>query len=105
MVPEKYRIALVLRDIEGFAYEEIGQMLGIPGGTVRSRINRARGTVGRRIRPIEELADNATFTYVFNNESNLEGVTIPAGTTRTFSLIADLIGVGLLLNVHMRRFS
>jgi RNA polymerase sigma-70 factor, ECF subfamily len=51
-VPEKYRVALVLRDIEGFAYEEIGQMLRIPGGTVRSRINRARGMLRRKLRPL-----------------------------------------------------
>jgi len=51
-VPEKYRVALVLRDIEGFAYEEIGQMLRIPGGTVRSRMNRARGMLKRKLRPL-----------------------------------------------------
>lgn len=51
-VPEKYRVALVLRDIEGFAYEEIGQMLRIPGGTVRSRINRARGMLKRKLKPL-----------------------------------------------------
>jgi len=51
-VPEKYRLALVLRDIEGLAYEEIGQVLGIPGGTVRSRINRARGMLKRRLQPL-----------------------------------------------------
>jgi RNA polymerase sigma-70 factor (ECF subfamily) len=51
-IPEKYRVALVLRDIEGFAYEEIGQVLRIPGGTVRSRINRARGMLKRKLRPL-----------------------------------------------------
>jgi len=51
-VPEKYRVALVLRDVEGFAYEEIGQMLRVPGGTVRSRINRARGMLRRKLRPL-----------------------------------------------------
>ena len=34
-VPEKYRLALVLRDIEGLPYEEIAEVLGIPGGTTR----------------------------------------------------------------------
>jgi len=50
-VPEKYRLALVLRDVEGFAYEEIAQVLGIPGGTVRSRINRARSLLRRKLKP------------------------------------------------------
>jgi RNA polymerase sigma-70 factor (ECF subfamily) len=51
-VPEKYRLALVLRDIEGMAYEELGQVLGIPGGTVRSRINRARGMLTRKLQTL-----------------------------------------------------
>ncbi len=36
------REVLVLRDMEGYSYEEIAQALGIPIGTVRSRIHRAR---------------------------------------------------------------
>jgi len=51
-VPEKYRLALVLRDIEGLPYEEISQVLGIPGGTVRSRINRARSMLKRKLQPL-----------------------------------------------------
>lgn len=48
-LPERYRLALVLRDIEGLAYEEVSRVLGIPGGTVRSRINRARLMVKDRL--------------------------------------------------------
>jgi RNA polymerase sigma-70 factor (ECF subfamily) len=51
-VPEKYRLSLVLRDIEGLSYEEIAQVLGIPGGTVRSRINRARSLLKRKLQPL-----------------------------------------------------
>jgi RNA polymerase sigma-70 factor (ECF subfamily) len=51
-VPEKYRLALVLRDIEGLAYEEIALVLNIPGGTVRSRINRARSMLKRKLQPL-----------------------------------------------------
>lgn len=38
----EFRETLVLRDMEGFSYEEIGDMLKIAGGTVRSRLSRAR---------------------------------------------------------------
>lgn len=58
-VPEKYRLALVLRDIEGLPYEEIAQVLGIPGGTVRSRINRARGMLRRKLKPLLGKAETS----------------------------------------------
>jgi RNA polymerase sigma-70 factor (ECF subfamily) len=41
-LPEKYRLPLVLRDIQGLDYKEIGEIVKIPVGTVKSRINRAR---------------------------------------------------------------
>ena len=51
-LPERYRVALVLRDIDGLAYEEISLILKIPGGTVRSRINRARLMLKRKLEPM-----------------------------------------------------
>jgi RNA polymerase sigma factor (sigma-70 family) len=44
-VPEEQRAALLLRDVEGFAYEEIALMTGVEIGTVKSRIHRARVAV------------------------------------------------------------
>jgi RNA polymerase sigma-70 factor, ECF subfamily len=41
-LPDKYRAPLVLRDVEGKSYEQIGQILGLSEGTVKSRISRAR---------------------------------------------------------------
>ena len=38
----EYREVLVLRDIQGFSYDEIGDILKIPDGTVKSRLFRAR---------------------------------------------------------------
>jgi RNA polymerase sigma-70 factor (ECF subfamily) len=42
---EEYREVLVLRDIQGFSYEEIKDILKIPDGTVKSRLSRARNAL------------------------------------------------------------
>lgn len=42
-LPDPYREIVVLRDIEGFTYQEIATVLECPAGTVMSRLGRARG--------------------------------------------------------------
>jgi len=41
-LPEQFRVAVLLADIEGFSYKEIAEMLEIPIGTVMSRLHRGR---------------------------------------------------------------
>ena len=41
-LPEEFRTTLILKEMDGMSYEEIASTLGIPLGTVRSRIHRAR---------------------------------------------------------------
>jgi len=41
-LPERARSVIVLHDVEGFTHMEIGEMLGIPGGTARSDLHHAR---------------------------------------------------------------
>jgi RNA polymerase sigma-70 factor (ECF subfamily) len=50
-LPEKYKTAFILRDVDSLSYEEIAQVLGIPLGTVKSRVNRARSILKKRLRP------------------------------------------------------
>ncbi len=47
-VPEPYREALVLREFEQLGYDEIAERLGVPVGTVRSRIARARDLLAKQ---------------------------------------------------------
>jgi RNA polymerase sigma-70 factor (ECF subfamily) len=42
MVPEDFRVPLILRDVADLEYDEISSILNIPPGTVRSRISRGR---------------------------------------------------------------
>lgn len=51
-IQDIYREAIVLCDIEGYSYEEIGKMLDINIGTVKSRIARGREELRRKLRAI-----------------------------------------------------
>jgi RNA polymerase sigma-70 factor (ECF subfamily) len=44
-VPEPFRSTLILRDIEGFVYEEVAEMQGVNLGTVKSRLVRGRAAL------------------------------------------------------------
>jgi len=50
-LPEKYRVILTLRDIQGLPYEEISQVLQLSPGTVDSRLHRARRMLRRGLAP------------------------------------------------------
>ena len=48
-VPEPYRTALILRDLEDMSYEEIAEVLAISLGTVKSRITRGRDALRKKL--------------------------------------------------------
>jgi len=50
-LPIKYKTAFVLRDVNEMSYEEVAQVLEVPLGTVKSRVNRARAMLKDELRP------------------------------------------------------
>ena len=52
-LPRQQRQVVILRDVEGYAYQEIADILQLPLGTVKSRLKRARSTLMEEWRQIE----------------------------------------------------
>jgi RNA polymerase sigma-70 factor (ECF subfamily) len=53
-IPEPFREAVVLRDLEELSYAEIAEVTGVPVGTVMSRLSRGRGMLARELLPARE---------------------------------------------------
>ena len=53
-LPEKFRSAIILKDIEGLSYEEIAEVLQCELGTVKSRLSRARSMLRKVLQPLLE---------------------------------------------------
>jgi len=59
-LPEDLRVAVLLYDIEGQSYQEVARALGIPEGTVKSRIHRARIALRSHLRSYVEAGKGST---------------------------------------------
>jgi RNA polymerase sigma-70 factor (ECF subfamily) len=59
-VPEEFRVALVLADVQDLPYDQISAVLEIPVGTVKSRVFRGRAALGRALgAPAREPVDRS----------------------------------------------
>ena len=76
-LPEQFRLAVILADVEGFSYKEIAEILDIPIGTVMSRLHRGRKALQKRLYGFavsRGLADAA-------NDPNDPAAVAPGGAT------------------------
>ena len=60
-LPPAQRVVMLLVGVEGFSYREAGDVLGVPIGTVMSRLSRARVAIGERFagRPPKPVEDDS----------------------------------------------
>ena len=71
-VPEPFRTTLILRDIEGFVYEEVAEIQGVNLGTVKSRLVRGRAflrTILTKSQSAEKAATPARFEIPVKGEA------------------------------------
>lgn len=66
-MPEEFRMAVYLADVEGFSYKEIADIIGVPTGTVMSRLHRGRKLLR------ESLADYAKERGFVKSSSTSKG--------------------------------
>ena len=56
-IPEPFREAIVLRELEDLSYAEIAEVTGVPIGTVMSRLARGRGMLAKELLPAGGTGD------------------------------------------------
>lgn len=48
-LPDEFRVVIILVEVQGYSYQEAGDLLDVPLGTVRSRLSRARGLLQKSL--------------------------------------------------------
>jgi RNA polymerase sigma factor (sigma-70 family) len=95
-LPERYRVAVVLCDLQGLTHEEAGRLLGRPVGTVSSRLSRARERLRGRLsrRGMVLPATVVATTLATNNASAM-----PVGLMNSTVKIAMTVSTGVTAGV------
>src|SRR5207249_1866870 len=88
--PEKYRSVIVLSDLEGKTRKEAAQQLGLPEGTVASRLMRARAMLAKRLTRVGLVVSGGILAEVLSQKAAWAGVpaSVVSSTIRSASLSA-----------------
>jgi RNA polymerase sigma-70 factor (ECF subfamily) len=80
-LPEAFRTVVILREIEGFAYEEISEILDVNLGTVKSRLTRGRSALRTLLRIESAIPSRNSASYPLS-ETSLETTSERSRATR-----------------------
>ena len=89
-LPDKYRVAIVLCDLEGKTRQEAARQLGLPEGTMAGRLTRGRAMLARRLARRGLAVPGGALAAVFSQEAASAGVPISvvASTIQAASMFA-----------------
>jgi RNA polymerase sigma-70 factor (ECF subfamily) len=73
-LPTQYREVLVLREMEGLSYQEVANTLGVPIGTVMSRLSRARKRLQEGLLGLEEARGSRCTRELAGNGGDRQGL-------------------------------
>jgi hypothetical protein len=90
-LPDKYRVALVLCDLEGKTRKEAARQLGVPEGTLAARLSRGRKMLGQRLARQGLALSGASLAVVL--AQNAASASVPSGVVSSTIKAASLFAV------------